>query len=446
MNRDQLLELRILSGTHAGARVLLPEFAQVLGSAAESDLIVSDEGVQARHALLAPQDGGSVRVEWLGEASEPIVIAPGHGFWLGPVQVGIDRIDAPWRTDLPMILVPHEATAPDGLAQADVQPAGVQSAVAHTPNEQARPRSRTGLAWGVAAVLLAGLAGGWLWGWQQAAPTAPPVAPLVAAQRFVSPQQVADTVATLALTGQVRIDVEPGRGPVVRASFLTDEQAEALALALSRLSPRPGLRLVSQQDVQSAVSDVLQLQAGRDGAPLKARYLGDGRFRIEGRVADRAARESLLARLAQAAPDARGFESALRTDAEAAIAMLDELHALGIDQVSGHWADGILQMKVRVEPADVPRWERALMAAAARHELRFRAILDLAPPRVAKLEPLPPAPPIRSIVGGAQPYVMLADGNKLMVDGRTGPWRLVQVAANAVVFETAQGRQLTMER
>ena len=91
-------------------------------------------------------------------------------------------------------------------------------------------------------------------------------------------------------------------------------------------------------------------------------------------------------------------------------------------------------------------YTRALMAAAARHELRFRAVLDLAPPRLAQLEPLPPAPPVRSIVGGAQPYVMLADGNKLMVDGRTGPWRLVQVAANAVVFETAQGRQLTMER
>ena len=86
------------------------------------------------------------------------------------------------------------------------------------------------------------------------------------------------------------------------------------------------------------------------------------------------------------------------------------------------------------------------MAAATRHDLRFRAILELAPPRLAKVEPLPPAPAIRSIVGGAQPYVMLADGNKLMVDGRSGPWRLVQVAASAVVFETAQGRQLTVER
>ena len=445
MNRDLLLELRILSGIHAGARVLLPESAQVLGSAAESDLILSDEGVQAQHALLTPKEDGSVRVEWLAEDAEPLEIAAGHGFWLGPVQVAIERIDAPWRTDLPMVSVPHEDTALVDLAQGGSEASDGQPAQADTLAGQGRSRTAV-VTWTLATILLAALGGGGLWGWQQAAPPAAPAKTSALAPRFLDPQQVADTVATLALAGQVRIEVEPDRGPVVRASFLPDEQAEALALALSRLSPRPGLRLVSQQDVQSAVSDLLQLQPGPQGATLNARYLGEGRFRIEGRVADPAAREALLARLAQAAPDARGFESALSTDAEAATAMLDELHALGIDNVSGHWSDGVLHMKVRMEPAEVPRWEHALMAAATRHDLRFRAILELAPPRLAKVEPLPPAPAIRSIVGGAQPYVMLADGNKLMVDGRSGPWRLVQVAASAVVFETAQGRQLTVER
>lgn len=446
MNRDHLLELRILTGTHAGARVLLPESSQVVGSAPECDLIVSDEGVHPRHARLSAQPDGSISLEWLTDAHDPLTLAAGQGIWLGPVQMSIEQADTPWRTEVPLLSAPHE-TAADSLAasdaaDADSQASGLSQAQASTPSTS---RRKAVLA-GAATLLVASVLAMGPWWWNRASPepvqATAPVLPVATLSR----EQIADVVQRLAMTDHVRIETDAGRGPVVHASFLPDEQAEALATALSRLSPRPGMRLVSQEDVQMAVSDVLQRHTGPDAASLKARYLGNGRFRVDGRVADAAERRALLARLAEAAPDARGFESALLTEAESATAMLDDLRALGIDQVAGSWSDGVLQLKVRLEASEVPRWERALMAAATRHNVPFRAILDLPPPRLAKLEPLPPAPAVRSIVGGPQPYVMLADGNKLMVDGRTEHWRLVHIAAREVVFETSQGRQLTLER
>ena len=47
-----MLELRVLTGTHAGARVLLPDTPQQLGSDPSCDLVLSDEGLLARHAAI----------------------------------------------------------------------------------------------------------------------------------------------------------------------------------------------------------------------------------------------------------------------------------------------------------------------------------------------------------------------------------------------------------
>ncbi len=45
MNRDSMLELRILTGTHAGARALLTDIPQLVGSDEGCALILSDTGI-----------------------------------------------------------------------------------------------------------------------------------------------------------------------------------------------------------------------------------------------------------------------------------------------------------------------------------------------------------------------------------------------------------------
>lgn len=449
MTRAPCPELRVLTGIHAGARVLLPSSPQVVGRSYDCDLILSDEGMQEQHVRLEPQPDGSLIVHWLAEELAPTLLTPGQGLQLGPVQIAVEEADTPWRTDTPMLAVAHESSHEELEGQhgtddaAQVASAGESAAAVPASLSAWRRRAVTlGVS---AALLLCALTGASVW-WSR--PGLPPALPQAAPAPVPSldSEQIAQVVDSLGMADHVRIEAETGRLPVVHASFLPDDQTEALATALSRLSPRPGLRLVGEADVLMTVSDVLQRHPGPDAASLKARYLGNGRFRVEGRVLDASERQALLARLAEAAPDARGFESALLTEAESATAMLDDLRARGIEHVAGTWADGVLQLKVRLEPSQVPRWERALLAAAAAHKLPFRAVLDLQPVQMAKLEPLPPPPAIRSVVSGAHPYVVLANGNKLMVEGRTDQWRLVNIAARSVVFETTQGRQLTVER
>jgi type III secretion protein D len=445
MKRDQLLELRIVSGTHAGARVPLPESPQVLGSSGECDLILSDEGVSSEHVRISIAPDGEVLVEWLGESPGTLTLQPGQGVKVGPVGIAIELADAPWRTDLPMLVAPDEHK--DDSEPLDSLDSAAVAGQAGMADEPVPPTSRKRPSWGLGVVAVAALVASGTW-WQ--AGKAPAVAASTAPPTSIAPMLHTDQVkAVLAATGlsdRVRIELGAGRLPIAHAAFLTDEQAEALALALSRLNPRPGLRLISEEDVRQAVSDELQRQAATDPLSLRASYLGEGRFRIEGRVRHAQDKAVILQALRAAAPDVRSFEAALLTDAEAATALVDELHRLGIEQIKGHWTDGVLTLKVRMPGSAVALWERALTSALTLHPLPLRATLEWMPVRVALEEPLPPAPSIRSVVGGEQPYVVLADGNKLMVDGRTEQWRLVQIAARSVVFETHQGRRMTVER
>jgi len=480
MNRDRMFELRVLTGTHAGASVLLPEGGQVLGSSDDCDLILSDEGVLAQHARLEHQDDGSTVLRWLDGNLPPLVIRPGEGAVVGPVRIAVEASGTPWRTDVPIQQPAPEpgALGADGteliLSDDDARAAPPAQATAHPA--QALHRS---LASNLTLAALTLLAVGSIvlvwWTWQRNRPVPAPTAAMQAAAQagaasapnassasaptatgvtpsaatatatpaVIGRDPVTETVARLNLGERVQVQPRTGQTPLVHASLLSDDDTDRLATALSRLSPRPGLRLLSPSDVQATIDAVLEGHKGSSGRTLSARYV-DGRFSVRGRVADESARDSLLAELAKALPTVRDIDSAVQTDAQAATAMVEDLRGQGVGGVSGAWNAGVLALQVDLSPAEVPRWERALLAAASRHQLPFRATLNLR-------EGPPPAPvrlpfTVRSVMSSEMPYVVLSDGRKLVAGATVSGWQLMEIRVDAVVFEGAEGRRITLER
>lgn len=460
MHRDAMFELRILTGAHAGARALLPDAPQVLGSGMDCDLILSDEGVLAQHATLERQEDGSTVLRWLDSDLPPLTIRPGEGAKVGPVQIAVDSSDAPWRDDVPLCAAPEDGasaeldalanSADDALAEDGTPAIVLEGAAPAKPPVAKTAWPRTVLKGAVAAMLVAAIAGGW---WALARSSAQSTSAAAAAAAGIAAaaaanadpkaisKPVMELAARLGLTDRVVIQARAGQPLMVHAVLLTDDETEQLASALSRLSPRPGLTLLSEAELQLEVKTALETIA--NGQALKAKHMGAGRFRIEGRVKNETQGEELLARLAKAAPAARGFESALLTDAQSAEAMIEDLRRAGVPAITGQWSGEVLALEVTLAPSDVPRWEQLLLAVATRRQVPFRANLQLTE-NVSRAATLPFS--VRSVVSSDMPYIVLADGRKLVTGASVGGWELIAIQSQRVVFKGADGRQLTLER
>ncbi len=429
MNRDSMLELRVLSGTHAGARALLAASPQVIGSGENCALILSDEGVLAQHASLEHQADGSTVLRWLNSEMSPLIVRPGQGAQMGPVRVAIEQIDTPWREDVPILAPPPAQPSP----QVSERRTGL------SPNQVLL---RTGAMLAVLALLgLVFWAGLTL---LQEAPDAPQDIASSAGPAASSDHALALAIARLGLAGRVRIDRTDPQSPAVSVGFLPEEDMLALAQELSRLSPRPRLVRADESELVNAVTQAVQQLAG-PGLPATARYLGNGRFRLEGRVTDEVHRARVIAQLEREFPFAAGFESNLTTQADGAAAMLEALRRQGLGRIHGEWTEGMLVLEVTLAPGDQVRWEQALLAVATRHDLPFRAQVRLQPgtqrPTAAEL-PFT----IRSVVNSPLPHVTLSDGRKLMAGGRLDGWQLQEIGASHLVLDGPQGQRITMER
>ena len=432
-----MLELRVLSGTHAGARVLIPGDPQILGSDPACDLILTDEGVAGQHARLTVNEDGSVQVEWLGEApSRSLRLRLGQGTDLAAgLRIGIATADGPWEEAVEL-LTPEAAPLPNEAAS---------EAIALAPPSQpgrlealsTNQLALTGLAvlgalgLGLAIITVAGGPQG------SQAPTSTASAP----STLASPDTVAQALAALELGPRILVEPDTRRGARVRAAFLTHTEAERLVAVITGLSPRPRLEILTTEELILALEEALFSYNDPQRGRLSARVTGPGQVRIEGRVRDSAIREQIRGELQRGFPLVQAFDWNLLTDEELAQRFLTELQALQTGTVAGGWVDGRLRVEARVYADRIPLWERGLAALAPRHPVPFEATLViLSPPRPS----LPFA--VRSIVGGTIPFVTLGDGRKLVLEGEFEGWRLVRIDPASVLFERRDGTRVTVER
>lgn len=457
MSNTVSLELRIHDGLHAGAHAPLPgQDACTVGADPACDFVLADSGIAPTHLRLMRDAAGAWTWETDGEKE---AVVPGRLLSLGTVVVSLAEPDSPWPDAQAVAAAQRPAAAPtDEAAVAEAPPspendapaampeppppAPPATAPAPTPGHRLSAAAKTA---GVLLLCLAALLGAALW-WlstlqhASAAPL-PAAAPADAAAQRAAIENV---LRKLGLEDRATLSATPLGGWAVEAAALDEETLEALALALSRLDPKPGLRAASSEDARGIVQDALIRLSG-DEANLTAVAAGDGRIRIEGTLADDAARSALLDRLRAELPAWLRLESAIALREERAQRLLAELQAQHPGSIHGQWSDSRARLEIvaRVAADDVARWERALIQTAQRHpEVPFHA----------RLERLPAKPPARlpfrvmTVVNGATDYVVLDDGSKLLLAGRRDGWQLVAVDAHEVVFENGRALRVSVPR
>lgn len=484
---EAALELRIHSGLHAGAHAPLPaQDSCTVGADPACDFVLADRDIGSAQLRLV-RDGGGAWLQQTAGQPGPQPVAPGRLLPLGPVLVSLAEPDSPWPDAQALAAAatqPAPSPAPAAPQDEDVmaataaavpqddtaakpappEPQPSEAAPALPPAARRLPMAaRLALALVLCLATLLGAALWWLSTLKNG--TIAPVAASAPLDAGAQRAAIAKVLRDLNLEDRATLSPSPTGGWIVQATALEDETLEALALALSRLDPKPGLHAITGEDARSLVQQALLhlseaaagdpaagdpaaagAAAGDPAAPsLTVTHLGDGRVRLDGEMADGAARSELLRQLRATLPEWLALDSAITIPEERALRLLADLQAQHLGTIEGRWSasQARLEIVARLEPGSVARWEQALVQTSRRY------------PNIAlnaRLEPLParPAPrlPFRvlTIVNGATDYVVLDDGSKLLLHGRRGGWQLVAVDAGAAVFENGRALRVNVPR
>lgn len=395
------LELRVLQGLHQGAQVPLAAFTQGLdiGAAGQADVLLRDAPGQARLAVTG--EG----LQWQ-EDDFSRDLQPGMAWRWGSVVLGLALPQAPWPTQLPALAFDRSRTsaeppAPAGQPQAyevetGADPAADDGAAApfDAPERVQRPQARRPDAarWtaartaGVLAVVLAasllllGLASRLVAPPVAATPLTAPAAALPAVDMRQVRQLLVDLGAEMVVLPRLRPD---GR-LVLKGVVADDDQLEALAVGLRKITGNASVLVITQAEF---VARVKTLQHN----------LPEG---IRAQAQD----QGLL--ILEAAND-------------------------GVD-----WA--LARQLVDGELPEVVLVNQVLRGSGPREPEQAAPVpsFQSQPPQAA----LPALPRIAAVVGGARPFLLLEQGQKWLPGGQIGGVTLQAVEDQSLVFEDAQGR------
>ena len=437
-------ELRVLDGLHAGARAPLQGDSAVrlaIGSALDNDIVLSDPGIDERHAVLQ-WDAAAGRWHLLADAgSEPghgHGHAPGEAVAVGPVRVTVaaanDAFDlqaGPAEPEPALVADP----LPDDDTTTDAEPT-------------AAPRRRWLRVLLLGTGLLALLVAAGLWQFRQGAGgeqasadrTPAPAAARPAPKPAAAPAADQRTAVRAVLKAQgldTRLQVQgsPAR-PVVTGLLGDAATLEMLANGLARLSPRPGLQVWTLDQVRGALRD-----GGLKLPPLLRMGIDDqGALQLGGPVPSDAAAIDLQQRVQAVLPPGVPVRAQFDTPQRLAARVVADGQAQGFrvdGRLEGQPGSQRLALTVDLPEADRPRWELWLTGVHKQlaGALSFTATLRAAPPPPRSDQRLPFR--VRSIVGGLSPYLVLADGAQLVPGGQHGDVTLLQIDDDALVLQRA---------
>lgn len=439
-NREGPAELRIYTGLHAGARTRLHPGTYLLGSDSTCDIILRDKGVANRHAELRIGGDSGNRLhplpEYADSFSDGIDIKSGNGVAIGPVVIAVEKADSPWAN------VPWEQTESAAIDSSTRAPLGPSLSQRDSPISAPSPaddalhtepqNSRRSQPVRLAALLLIS-ALGLSSIWQNEAPEpAPSLAPIAVSADSGRLAQITAILTSLEMNDRAQVISLPNGSDLVTALLLSEDEKESLAAALSRLNPRPGLKTSSENELIQSVIDAV---AGK-GETLRAEYLGAGNFRLHGNVREKNARDILLSELASEFPAVRQFEDALTTPEMMAEQLVAQLRTEGFSDISGTWNEDSFVITCLQAPENRLTLARALEQADQRFGrwLKFSVRTGKQKTLTGKAKSTLPFQ-IGSVVGGSNPYVVLLNGQKILVGGQIENWYLTGVDSEHVVFE-----------
>ncbi|WP_241050124.1 type III secretion system inner membrane ring subunit SctD [Achromobacter xylosoxidans] len=443
---SEALELRVLSGLHRDARCLAADGA-VLGADPACDIVLADDGMGPRAARLRIGETGWDLAADDGAPADPAGGQPRTPFNrpvpLGPVWITVARRGDPWANppdaaNDALAGGAAVAAAADDTAGPSVAPA----AAAPNPDEerllerrlplppiQGRRRKRD--SWpvllGLAAVVLTVVVAIFLaWMPQSTASRAPQVDPrLAAAEKSVG--QISAVFERMGLAS--RLHVSMARDGVVTVSGWVRNAAEqdAVAAALSQVWPMPAMRISNEDAAVRTASTALRAFNVR----YEPRYEGDGRLIVAGIASSARERASALDALRAQLPGMTVLGNDIALTQQVSDTLSSRLVDAGLSGVTLTWKPDHLEIAAGgLDDDQQARLQEALDDFNKSH-LGVARLAAASATAAADSVPFV----IRSVVGGAQPFVVLEDGSKLLVGGVYRKYRLVAVENTRIIFE-----------
>ncbi|WP_255702023.1 type III secretion system inner membrane ring subunit SctD [Bordetella sp. LUAb4] len=419
------LELRILTGLHQGASVPAAN-AMSVGSDADCDIVLSDPGMPALAGYIRvvnqtwqfdaePTDTADAE-ETAPRTERPL--EPGLPLRVGPVWISVAPVADPW---------PDPNTVEASAAAAQLAAAAKAAALARTnTTRRAKPYKRAAAGAMAAGIVLALVIGTRMF-WTNATANATPASPYKMELERAS-RQAAAVLDALMLASDAQVH-QQGDDPVTVTGWVrNDVEYEQLAAALSRIQPRPALKVeiatVQIRAAQNVLKDFL--------VRSNVQYLGSGRLTIQGiaATAERrtAAVQTLEAKLAGVTVETHGIVLL----ADVTTRLNRAMNAVLLPIVPVKWTDDALT--IDTGRLDNQQLQVLHPLVAQFNKNNFNSVRPIPQPPPA----LPPEASIpfriTSVVGGAHPWLLLACGTKLMVGGTYDNYRLESIAKDKIVF------------
>ncbi|PAX93609.1 EscD/YscD/HrpQ family type III secretion system inner membrane ring protein, partial [Bordetella pertussis] len=245
-----------------------------------------------------------------------------------------------------------------------------------------------------------------------------PTAPLVRAAALID---------SLGLTEQLQAAY--GRGGVLTVTGWVHDETEfaRVARALAQLAPRPAMQVSRQDEARALACDVL----ATFGVRYMARPYGNGRLAISGIASDAHERAAALHAVRMRLPGMTILGRDVRLADEVSAQFAAQLADERLDGVKLSWhAD-----RLDADPGGLAagRMARLRELVAAFNQRNYDVVRLPATAARATRDHVPFE--IRSVVSGPQPYLMLADGSRLLVGGLRDQYRLTAIESGRLVFD-----------
>ncbi len=440
------LELRVLSGLHREASCPAQDGA-VVGTDPDCDIVLADAGLGPRAARLRiGPNGWDIALEDGAPADEPRTPF-NQALPLGPVWITVARSGDAWTNlpdaandgagpeagaaltaEPPAVSAEQEAAPATRSATTNTGPASWRTASAAAAEPKPDKRAAWPLLLGLAAVVLAvvvAISMAWM------LPTAPRQAEHASAHPTVQDTlpTINAAIVRLGLSDRLRAERLPDGSVQVSGWVRNNAEQDALSAALAQIWPMPAMHVSVAETIAATAADVLKSFRVK----YAARYDGNGRLTVQGIAPDAQERGAAITALNTQLPGI----TILGNDIMLAPDVLDDLAgritAAGIASVGLTWKDNQLQASTSALTDDQVD---ALRAVVEHFNTTHFGVAVLGKPSVTDM-PFADSVPfgIRLVVSGPQPFIVLDNGNKLLVGGTYMRYRLIAVEPTRLVFD-----------
>lgn len=424
------LELRVLAGRHRDARCAIHDGATV-GSDSSCDVVLSDDGIDPRAARIhLTADGWSLNDD-VSSSQTPATTTWNEAQPLGQAWITVASEDAPW--------VSPDATAPahdadESSSSANNLPASEKTSRATswqsaggTPTTTAE--KKLGLGWPtllvLGAVTLLVLSAIALVAVSTGTFSSKGTTSKTMAEQSLG--KISAALERLGLSSTVHVALTKA-GTVTVSGWVRDKaQYEALAAAMSQIWPMPGIRISLESEAILTARSILQ----RFSVKFDSLYQGNGRLEIVGIASSARERASALDAVRAQLSGLTVFGNSIELAEHVSDALAEKLNQLGLAGVTLTWKPGHLEVQPpALDDAQEAKLTDVIDAFNKEHwdVAQLGNVPDLG---VASSVPFT----IRSVIGGPQPFIVLADGSKLLVGGTYKKHQLTAVEDTRIIFD-----------